>query len=218
MNRPSVKFGLRPRWRWRRHGRSPAGGSQPAHPLEASRGQLDRRPASASTRATWSSPRFDAAHRRHVTIYIKDNNFQRMEATGAQRTCAIAAVDKPEIQGASQRVEYEWPRQGHHERRRAVGAGQDTFAGTGSSTISRATWYARAAPATTAGFSSPSSRGRKIQRRPPGNPDRGPTDRQEIVKRYRKRMVVDAVSLAVASGEVVGLLGRTAPARPPAFT
>jgi lipopolysaccharide export system ATP-binding protein len=30
---------------------------------------------------------------------------------------------------------------------------------------------------------------------------------KEIVKRYRKRVVVDAVSLAVASGEVVGLLG-----------
>ena len=30
---------------------------------------------------------------------------------------------------------------------------------------------------------------------------------KEIVKRYRKRVVVDAVSLTVASGEVVGLLG-----------
>ena len=30
---------------------------------------------------------------------------------------------------------------------------------------------------------------------------------KEIVKRYRKRVVVDAVSLEVASGEVVGLLG-----------
>lgn len=30
---------------------------------------------------------------------------------------------------------------------------------------------------------------------------------KEIVKRYRKRVVVDAASLAVASGEVVGLLG-----------
>ena len=30
---------------------------------------------------------------------------------------------------------------------------------------------------------------------------------KEIVKHYRKRVVVDAVSLAVASGEVVGLLG-----------
>lgn len=30
---------------------------------------------------------------------------------------------------------------------------------------------------------------------------------KEIVKRYRKRLVVDAVSLEVASGEVVGLLG-----------
>ena len=30
---------------------------------------------------------------------------------------------------------------------------------------------------------------------------------KEIVKRYRKRIVVDAVSLTVASGEVVGLLG-----------
>lgn len=30
---------------------------------------------------------------------------------------------------------------------------------------------------------------------------------KEIVKRYRKRVVVDAVSLTVASGEVIGLLG-----------
>ena len=30
---------------------------------------------------------------------------------------------------------------------------------------------------------------------------------KEIVKRYRKRVVVDAASLVVASGEVVGLLG-----------
>ena len=29
----------------------------------------------------------------------------------------------------------------------------------------------------------------------------------EIVKRYRKRVVVDAASLTVGSGEVVGLLG-----------
>lgn len=30
---------------------------------------------------------------------------------------------------------------------------------------------------------------------------------KEVVKRYRKRVVVDAASLTVASGEVVGLLG-----------
>lgn len=30
---------------------------------------------------------------------------------------------------------------------------------------------------------------------------------KEIIKRYRKRTVVDAASLTVASGEVVGLLG-----------
>ena len=30
---------------------------------------------------------------------------------------------------------------------------------------------------------------------------------KEIVKRYRRRVVVDAASLEVASGEVVGLLG-----------
>ncbi len=30
---------------------------------------------------------------------------------------------------------------------------------------------------------------------------------KEVVKRYRRRVVVDAVSLQVASGEVVGLLG-----------
>ena len=30
---------------------------------------------------------------------------------------------------------------------------------------------------------------------------------KEIVKRYRQRVVVDAASMSVASGEVVGLLG-----------
>ena len=66
-----------------------------------------------------------------VTIHVKDNNFQRMEATGAPVNLRYKpTVDKPEIQGVSQRVEYD-----------VVGAkvimsggakltqGQDTFTG-----------------------------------------------------------------------------------------
>ncbi len=39
-----------------------------------------------------------------------------------------------------------------------------------------------------------------------------------LMKRYRKRTVVSDVSLTVESGEVVGLLGPTARARPRAST
>ena len=66
-----------------------------------------------------------------VTIYLKDNNFQRMEATGAPVNLRYRpTADKPELQGASPRVEYD-----------VVGAkvimsggarltqGQDTFTG-----------------------------------------------------------------------------------------
>ena len=40
---------------------------------------------------------------------------------------------------------------------------------------------------------------------------------KEIVKRYRKRIVVDAASLRVASGEVVGLLGRNGAGKTTSF-
>jgi len=39
-----------------------------------------------------------------------------------------------------------------------------------------------------------------------------------IGKSYKGRQVVRGVDLKISRGEVVGLLGRTAPARPPAFT
>ena len=43
-----------------------------------------------------------------VTIYIKDNNFQRMEATGSPANLRYKpSADKPEIQGVSKQVEYD---------------------------------------------------------------------------------------------------------------
>lgn len=43
-----------------------------------------------------------------VTIYVKDNNFQRMEATGNPANLRYrSSADKPEIQGTSKRVEYD---------------------------------------------------------------------------------------------------------------
>ena len=45
-----------------------------------------------------------------ATIYVKDNNFQRMDAVGSPASLRYKpAVDKPEIQGTSKRVEYDVP-------------------------------------------------------------------------------------------------------------
>ena len=77
--------------------------------LEASRGQLDQKTGvsvyEGNVVITQGSMRLTADT---VTIYVKDNNFQRMEATGAPANLRYKpTVDKPEIQGASQRVEYD---------------------------------------------------------------------------------------------------------------
>ena len=40
----------------------------------------------------------------------------------------------------------------------------------------------------------------------------------ELAKSYKRREVVKSVSLKVYGGEIVGLLGPTGPARPPAST
>jgi lipopolysaccharide export system protein LptA len=133
MNRPSVKFGLAAALALAAPTAAalPEDRNQPIH-LEASRGQLDQKTGvsvyEGNVVITQGSMRLTADT---VTIYIKDNNFQRMEATGAPANLRYRpAVDKPEIQGASQRVEYD-----------VAGAkvimsggarlvqGQDTFAG-----------------------------------------------------------------------------------------
>ena len=77
--------------------------------LEASRGQLDQKTGisvyEGNVVITQGSMRLTADT---VTIYVKDNNFQRMEATGAPANLRYRpTADKPEIQGASQRVEYD---------------------------------------------------------------------------------------------------------------
>ncbi len=82
--------------------------AQPIH-LEANRGQLDQKTGvsvyEGNVIITQGSMRLTADT---VTIYVKDNNFQRMEATGAPVNLRYRpTADKPEIQGASQRVEYD---------------------------------------------------------------------------------------------------------------
>ena len=79
--------------------------TQPIH-LEASRGQLDQKTGisvyEGNVVITQGSMRLTADT---VTIHVKDNNFQRMEATGAPVNLRYKpTVDKPEIQGVSQRV------------------------------------------------------------------------------------------------------------------
>lgn len=41
---------------------------------------------------------------------------------------------------------------------------------------------------------------------------------QHLAKSYKGRQVVRDVSMSIDSGQIVGLLGRTVPARPPAST
>lgn len=110
MNHPSVKYGLAaaltlaPLWA----AALPEDRAQPIQ-LEASRGQLDQKTGvsvyEGNVIITQGSMRLTADT---VTIYVKDNNFQRMEATGAPANLRYKpTADKPEIQGASPRVEYD---------------------------------------------------------------------------------------------------------------
>ena len=127
MNPPSVKFGLAAALALAAPlaAALPEDRNQPIH-LEASRGQLDQKTGisvyEGNVVITQGSMRLTADT---VTIYVKDNNFQRMEATGAPANLRYRpTADKPEIQGASQRVEYDVARrQGHHERRRQADPG-----------------------------------------------------------------------------------------------
>lgn len=82
--------------------------SQPIH-LEASRGQLDQKTGistyEGNVTISQGSMRLVADT---ATIYVKDNNFQRMDAVGGPASLRYKpAVDKPEIQGTSKRVEYD---------------------------------------------------------------------------------------------------------------
>jgi lipopolysaccharide export system protein LptA len=105
--------------------------SQPIQ-LEASRGQMDQKTGvsvyEGNVVITQGSMRLTADT---ATIYVKDNNFQRMEAIGRPSQPALQAdADKPEIQGTSKRVEYDvLGAQGGHERYVRVVQGQDVFTG-----------------------------------------------------------------------------------------
>lgn len=84
--------------------------NQPIH-LEASRGQLDQKTGisvyEGNVTISQGSMRLVADT---ATIYVKDNNFQRMDAVGGPASLRYKpAVDKPEIQGTSKRVEYDVP-------------------------------------------------------------------------------------------------------------
>lgn len=77
--------------------------------LEASRGQIDQKTGvsvyEGNVVITQGSMRLTADT---VTIYVKDNNFQKMEATGNPTHLNYKpTADKPELQGASKRVEYD---------------------------------------------------------------------------------------------------------------
>lgn len=82
--------------------------TQPIH-LEASRGQLDQKTGisvyEGNVTISQGSMRLVADT---ATIYVKDNNFQRMDAVGGPASLRYKpAADKPEIQGTSKRVEYD---------------------------------------------------------------------------------------------------------------
>jgi lipopolysaccharide export system protein LptA len=86
--------------------------------LEASRGQIDQKTGvsvyEGNVVISQGSMRLTADV---ATIHVKDGGFQRMEATGKPVNLRYRpTADKPEILGASQRVEYDVAGQGHHER------------------------------------------------------------------------------------------------------
>lgn len=77
--------------------------------LEANRAQLDQKTGTSIYEGdvviTQGSMRLTA---NTVTIYTRDGTFQRMEAVGNPATLRYKpAVDKPEMNGVSQRVDYD---------------------------------------------------------------------------------------------------------------
>lgn len=82
--------------------------SQPIQ-LQASRGQLDQKTGvsvyEGNVTITQGSMRLLADS---ATIYVKDNNFQRMDAVGNPTQLRYKpTAEKPEIQSTSKRVEYD---------------------------------------------------------------------------------------------------------------
>lgn len=110
MNPPSVKFGLATALALAAPTAAalPEDRNQPIN-LEASRGQLDQKTGvsvyEGNVVITQGSMRLTADT---VTIHVKDNNFQRMEAVGAPANLRYRpTADKPEMQGTSKQVEYD---------------------------------------------------------------------------------------------------------------
>lgn len=110
MNHQSLRLGLAIAWALVATSAIalPEDRTQPIH-LEASRGQLDQKTGisvyEGNVVISQGSMRLTADT---ATIYVKDNNFQRMDAVGGPASLRYKpAVDKPEIQGTSKRVEYD---------------------------------------------------------------------------------------------------------------
>ncbi|QQS54450.1 MAG: lipopolysaccharide transport periplasmic protein LptA [Candidatus Competibacteraceae bacterium] len=109
MNPPSRKFGLALALALVASSAAalPEDREQPIH-LEASRGQLDQKTGvsvyEGNVVISQGSMRLTADT---ATIHVKDSSFERMEAVGKPVNLRYKpAVDKPEILGTSQRVEY----------------------------------------------------------------------------------------------------------------
>ena len=130
------------------------------------------------------------------------------------------AADKPEILGTSQRVEYN------------VGSakvvmsgdarlvqGQDVFTGDQVEyDLKGDVVRARGAGANGRIQFTIQPRGQSVLPATKKPLDMAQLIAWEVVKRYRKRVVVDAASLTVASGEVVGLLGPNGAGKTTTFT
>ncbi|MFO1372172.1 MAG: lipopolysaccharide transport periplasmic protein LptA [Candidatus Competibacteraceae bacterium] len=112
MHRPSIKFGVAVALGLVAPlvAALPEDRSQPIQ-LQAGRGQLDQKTGisiyEGNVIINQGSMRLTADT---ATVYIKDSNFQRMEAVGNPATLRYKpTADKPEMQGTSKRVDYDVP-------------------------------------------------------------------------------------------------------------
>ena len=112
MNRPSVRFGCAVGLTLVASlaAALPEDRNQPIQ-LAASRGQLDQKTGvsvyEGNVVISQGSMRLTADT---ATIYVKDSNFQRMEAVGNPVNLYYKqAADKPELHGVSKRVDYDVP-------------------------------------------------------------------------------------------------------------